>query len=78
MAQRQKRNTSLRHLVRELVRENFLVTEVFEAYADAMEEEAKRLEVNPQAKDDVDTLEREAMLLRKLGHDHRSAFASSD
>lgn len=71
MASKEKRHLSLRHLTRELVRENFSLFETFNALADAMEEEAKRVEVNPAAKAEVLSLEREALTLRNLARDHR-------
>ena len=72
MAGKEKRRAALRHLTRELVRENFALGELFLALAEAREEEAKRIEVNPQAKDEVHTLEREALLLRQIAHERRA------
>lgn len=72
MAGKEKRRSRLRHLTRELVRENFSVPEIFASIAEAMEEEAKRVEVNPQARDEVELLEREALALRRIAHESRA------
>ena len=74
MAQRAKRNTALRHLTRELVRENFTVTEVMQSYADSLDEEAKRVEQNPAAREEVHLLERQALELHRIAHDSRQEF----
>jgi len=75
MAQKAKRNATLRHLTRELVRENFTVPEILESLAEAMEEEAKRVELNPQCREEVGILEHHALGVRRLARDSRAEFA---
>lgn len=75
MAGKAKRNSTLRHLTRELVRENFTVPEVLESLAESMEEEAKRVELNPQCREEVQILEKHALGLRRIVDDRRGEFA---
>jgi hypothetical protein len=75
MAQKAKRNSTLRHLTRELVRENFSVPEVLESLADSMDEEAKRVEQNPQCRAEVRILEQHALKLRHLADGARGEFS---
>lgn len=75
MAGKAKRNATLRHLTRELVRENFSVPEILESLAESMEEEAKRVELNPQCREEVRILERQALGVRRISHSTRSEFS---
>lgn len=75
MAGKEKRRAALRHLTRELVRENFTLPEIFESLADSLEEQSKRIEVDPKAREEADTLERDALALRRVVATHRAEFA---
>lgn len=74
MAGKEKRQAELRHLTRALVRENFGVPAVLASLAESMDEQAKNIEHDPKAREEADALERDALALRRLAHDHRAEF----
>jgi lipoate-protein ligase A len=74
MAAKEKRRTALRHLTRELVRENFSVPDIIEALSEAMDEQSKRIELDPLQRNEADVLERDALALRRILRANRTEF----
>jgi len=72
MAGKEKRQATLRHLTRELVRENFSLTDIFTSLAESLDDQSKAIAINPKSREEADILEAEALLIRKLVHDHRA------
>ena len=49
MAGKEKRRSTLRHLTRELVRENFSLTDVFTSLAEALDDQSKQIDRSQHA-----------------------------
>lgn len=74
MAGKEKRRSALRHLTRELVREGFSMAEILASLAEAMEEQSKRIELDPSSREEAEILESEALVLRRIEREHRAEF----